>query len=62
MHLASRWVQLMLSSCVHAVLTCISLLCSQLTGDGNAKGSFFPRMRERLKDRNHKVADYDVCL
>ena len=28
----------------------------------DAKGKFFPQMRERLKSRGHKIADYDVCL
>lgn len=34
----------------------------QLTGKAEAKGSFFPKMRERLATRGHKIADYDVCL
>ena len=34
----------------------------QLTGKAEAKGAFFPRMRERLQARGHKTADYDVCL
>jgi hypothetical protein len=34
----------------------------QLTGNPEAKESFFPEMRKRLKARGHKIADYDVLL
>ena len=34
----------------------------QLTGKADMKGKFFPQMRERLRHRGHKIADYDVCL
>lgn len=33
----------------------------QLTGEPDAHGRFFPRMRNRLGERGIKVADYDMC-
>lgn len=47
---------------INLALNALESAFISLTGNGDAKGSFFPRMRERLKERNHKVADYDVCL
>ncbi|KAG8461989.1 hypothetical protein KFE25_014008 [Diacronema lutheri] len=34
----------------------------QLTGEPDAHGKFFPRMRNRLNARGIKVSDYDMCL
>ena len=34
----------------------------QLTGQLDKKGRFFERMRGRLAERGHSIADYDVCL
>jgi hypothetical protein len=33
----------------------------QLTGETDAHGKYFKRMRQRLEDRGIKVADYDMC-
>ena len=46
---------------INLALNALESAFIQLTGKGDAKGSFFPRMRERLRDRNHKVADYETC-
>ena len=34
----------------------------QLTGKVDMKKKFFPQMRQRLAERGHVIADYDVCL
>lgn len=47
---------------INLALNALESAYIQLTGKANAKGRFFPQMRERLRARGHKVADYDVCL
>ena len=47
---------------INLALNALESAFIQLTGKLEAKGSFFPRMRERLAERGHNVADYDVCL
>lgn len=47
---------------INLALNALETAFIQLTGKADAKGTFFPRMRERLRDRGHKIADYDVCL
>eukprot|EP00326_Haptolina_ericina_P017859 CAMPEP_0181188124 /NCGR_PEP_ID=MMETSP1096-20121128/10941_1 /TAXON_ID=156174 ORGANISM="Chrysochromulina ericina, Strain CCMP281" /NCGR_SAMPLE_ID=MMETSP1096 /ASSEMBLY_ACC=CAM_ASM_000453 /LENGTH=654 /DNA_ID=CAMNT_0023277149 /DNA_START=449 /DNA_END=2414 /DNA_ORIENTATION=+ len=47
---------------INLALNALEAAFIQLTGKAEAKGAFFPRMRERLTTRGHKVADYDVCL
>ncbi|KAL1529927.1 hypothetical protein AB1Y20_000855 [Prymnesium parvum] len=47
---------------INLALNALEAAFIQLTGKAEAKGAFFPRMRERLSSRGHKVADYDVCL
>jgi len=47
---------------INLALNALEAAFIQLTGKAEAKGAFFPRMRERLSTRGHKIADYDVCL
>ena len=47
---------------INLALNALESAFIQLTGNPDAKGHFFPRMRKRLEARGHKVADYDVCL
>jgi len=47
---------------INLALNALESAFIQLTGKLDRKGSFFPRMRERLAERGHTVADYDVCL
>ena len=47
---------------INLALNALESAFIQLTGKAEAKGSFFPRMRDRLRERNHFVANYDVCL
>ena len=47
---------------INLALNALEAAFIQLTGKAEAKGAFFPRMRERLTARGHKTADYDVCL
>ena len=47
---------------INLALNALESAYIQLTGRADAKGKFFPQMRERLRTRGHKIADYDVCL
>jgi hypothetical protein len=47
---------------INLALNALESAYIQLTGRADAKGKFFPQMRDRLRQRGHKVADYDVCL
>lgn len=47
---------------INLALNALESAYIQLTGKADAKGKFFPQMRERLRTRGHKIADYDVCL
>ena len=47
---------------INLALNALESAYIQLTGKADSKGKFFPQMRERLRARGHKVADYDVCL
>ena len=47
---------------INLALNSLEAAYIQLTGKADAKGKFFPQMRERLRQRGHKIADYDVCL
>ena len=47
---------------INLALNALESAYIQLTGKADAKGKFFPQMRERLRQRGHKIADYDVCL
>jgi len=47
---------------INLALNALESAYIQLTGRAEQKGKFFPQMRERLRSRGHKIADYDVCL
>jgi hypothetical protein len=47
---------------INLALNALESAYIQLTGKADMKGKFFPQMRERLRHRGHKIADYDVCL
>lgn len=47
---------------INLALNALESAYIQLTGKSAAKGQFFPQMRDRLRQRGHKIADYDVCL
>ena len=47
---------------INLALNALESAYIQLTGNPEAKESFFPEMRKRLKARGHKIADYDVLL
>jgi len=47
---------------INLALNALESAYIQLTGNADAKEQFFPEMRKRLKQRGHKIADYDVLL
>jgi hypothetical protein len=47
---------------INLALNALESAYIQLTGNPEAKETFFPEMRKRLKARGHKIADYDVLL
>jgi hypothetical protein len=46
---------------VNVAINALEAAFIQLTGEPDAHGRFFPRMRSRLAQRGIKVADYDMC-
>ena len=47
---------------INLALNALESAYIQLTGKSDSKGKFFPQMRDRLRQRGHKIADYDVLL
>ena len=47
---------------INLALNALEAAYIQLTGKLEMKSQFFPQMRQRLQERGHTVADYDVCL
>ena len=47
---------------INLALNALEAAYIQLTGKLEMKSQFFPQMRQRLQERGHTIADYDVCL
>ena len=47
---------------INLALNALEAAYIQLTGKVDMKKRFFPQMRQRLAERGHAIADYDVCL